>query len=291
MGPGGPRGAPTPGRGRHGGQRNGLPGGPTPDWAALAEASEARARRRKLLIISCGTLATAAVASIVAAAVVSANSGADATGKPRGSLPTSEALPSSTTSAAPSFAETKPPPPPDPKEFISSADKDKAPLSADALFPGTEYAKGSTVYKKGRTSTAKGCADATQGPLGSVLTENECEKLFRASYTSDGLAVTVGIAVFATERQATQAKEQSDKGYISVLSGSGVPAFCQTSVCRTTTNSYGRYAYFTITGFTSGKNVTTSDEKAYAVGDDLASFAFQQIHHRGEAQARAAVNG
>jgi len=73
------------------------------------------------------------------------------------------------------------------------------------------------------------------------------------------------------------------------LSGSGVPVFCRAAVCRNTINSLGRYAYFTIAGFTNGKDVTTKDTAVFKIGDDLGEFAFRQIHRRGEAQASAAA--
>ncbi|MFC7307486.1 hypothetical protein ACFQVC_25060 [Streptomyces monticola] len=271
------------------------PGGPqepessgTPDWAALAEASESRNKRRKWLMIGGGALATAVVAGIVATAVVSANSKNDAKGPE--DLPASEEIPGSTSSPGPSFSETKPPPPPDPKEFISNAKKDKAPLSVDSLFPGTKYTKGSVVYKKAATSTTKSCPAATQGRLGTVLKNNGCQKIFRVTYTRDGMAVTVGVAVFDTDTQAGKAKEQADKdGNVTSLPGKGVPSFCRTSVCFTTINSYGRYGYFTTAGFTNGKAVTEKDQKVFTVAKDLEGLAFRQIHKRGEMQASAAA--
>lgn len=69
-----------------------------------------------------------------------------------------------------------------------------------------------------------------------------------------------------------------------------MPTFCRGgAVCRRTANSYGRYAYFTVGGFTSGKNVTKGDKNVFAVGDDLTDFTFRQIRHRGEVQASAAA--
>ncbi len=68
-----------------------------------------------------------------------------------------------------------------------------------------------------------------------------------------------------------------------------MPSFCQGAVCRSTTNSYGRYAYFTLSGFTGGKDVTEKDTGVFRAGDDLAEFTFRQIRQRGEAQASAAA--
>ncbi|MFD4629977.1 hypothetical protein ACFVYR_15995 [Streptomyces sp. NPDC058284] len=265
-------------------------GGPTPDWAALAEASEARARRRKWLMIGGGALATIGIAAAVAITVVSANSDESTTSnKPASELPTAADIPGASKEAEPSFEATTPPPPPDPKDFISSAKKDKAPLTPEGLFPGTSLRSGKHLYKKGATDSTTKCTSVTQSALGTVLAKHDCTRLIRASYLRDGVAVTVGVAVFDTAADAAKVKEQVKKGLVESLPGKGVPAFCRTGVCRGTYNAHGRYAYFTTTGYTSGKDVTTGDRKAYGVGDDLARFAFQRINQRGEAQASAAA--
>ncbi|MFI9153827.1 hypothetical protein [Streptomyces sp. NPDC053367] len=261
----------------------------TPDWAALAEASEARKKRRRLLMVVGGALATVAVGAVVAVAVVSANDGGPEADAPSSQLPATADIPGST-APAPSFEPTTAPPPLDPKDFVSSKNKDTAPLSPDILFPGTQLTMGETVYRKGPTADTPDCASATQGTLPNVLKANACRRLLRVTYVKDGVAVTVGVAVFDTEAQATRAKGQADsKSLVRSLSGNGVKDFCNGAVCRSTTNSYGRYAYFTVAGFTSGKDVTTKDTAVFKQGDDLAEFAFRQIRRRGEAQASAAA--
>ncbi|MGW2703413.1 hypothetical protein [Streptomyces sp. NPDC001340] len=261
----------------------------TPDWAALAEASETRNKRRRLLFIGGGALATIAVGTAVAMAVVSANGDNKASGNPT-DLPASASLPSGT-ATAPSFAPTSAPPPLDPKDFISSAKKDTAPLSPETLFPGTQLTMGSAVYKKGATADTKNCASAADATLPKILTANGCTRLIRATYTKDGIAVTVGVAVFDTAAQTAKAKSQTDdKSIVRSLSGKGVKSFCDGAICFSTRNAVGRYGYFTITGFTNGKNVTKKDTKAFAVSDDLQEFTFRQIWRRGEAQASAAAN-
>ncbi|MER6286435.1 hypothetical protein [Streptomyces sviceus] len=263
----------------------------TPDWAALAEASEIRNRRRRLFFIVGGALATVAIGTAVAMAVVSANGSDDEANKPTSSLPAA-AIPSAT-GTAPSFAPTSAPPPLDPKDFIASKAKDTAPLSARILYPGTQLTMGSTVYKKGTTSDTKNCAaaDTVQASLGKILTGNSCTQFMRVSYTKDGVSVTVGVAVFDTEAQAAKAKSQvnTKKDIVKSLSGGAVKPFCNSAICRTTSNSYGRYAYFTIAGFASGKNVTEKDTAVFSIGNNLAEFTFRQIHRRGEAQASTAA--
>ncbi|MFD5447678.1 hypothetical protein ACWDTR_05970 [Streptomyces sp. NPDC003470] len=263
-------------------------GGDSPDWAALAEASEARNKRRRLLFIGGGALATVAIASAVAVAVVSAN-GSDRASNTPSQLPSTADIPSQS-AAAPSFAPTSAPPPLDPKDFVSSSKKDKAPLSPDLLFPGTQLTMGDIVYKKGPTADTRTCASAAQGTLPKALTANGCTRLLRVTYTKGDMAVTVGVAVFDNEAQALKAKGQTDKkSIVRSLSGGGVKSFCTGAVCRSTTNSYGRYAYFTIAGFTNGKNVTQQDTGVFRTGDDLGEFAFRQIRRRGEAQASEAA--
>ncbi|MEU1012118.1 hypothetical protein [Streptomyces sp. NPDC005890] len=260
----------------------------TPDWAALAEASETRNKRRKLLFIAGGGLATVAIGTAVAMAVVSAN-GSDPQAGPS-NLPASASIPGSA-GATPSFAPTSAPPPLDPEDFISSAKKDTAPLGPDTLFPSKQLTMSGTVYKKGPTADTRSCATAAGGTLPKILTANGCTRLMRTTYSNGGIAVTVGVAVFDTAAQATKAKTQTDdRSIVRSLFGKGVKPFCDGAFCRSTRNAYGRYAYFTISGFTSGKNVTTKDTKVFRTGNDLAQFTANQIHRRGQVQASAAAN-
>lgn len=262
----------------------------SPDWAALAEASESRNRRRRLLLIAGGALATVGIGVLVTYAVVNTDGGAKTAGGPGTDLPATAGIPSESGLAEPTFAPTSAPPPLDPKDFISSVKKDTAPLSPESLFPGTRLTMGETVYKKGATDSTKDCASAVQGTLDKVLKDNDCTRVMRVTYVKDEVAVTVGVALFDTEAAAARAKGQADaKSIVTSLPGKGVKTFCRSTICRSTTNSYGRYAYFTIAGFTTGKDVTEKDAEVFTTGDDLAEFTFRQIRRRGEAQAGAAT--
>ncbi|MCI0384873.1 hypothetical protein [Streptomyces sp. CNQ085] len=282
-GPGGPSGQPEP---------FGRPGQSGPDWAALAERSErARARRRRWLMIGGGAMATAVVAAIVAVAVVNEGGSGPGPASDSQAPSASETPPPDPEQPEPSFSSEPPPPPPDPRDFLSSAEKDTAPLGAATLFPGDSMEVNGRTYDKGATASTGSCASGTQGALGAVLTDNGCRELIRVTYVREGVAVTVGVAVFDDAEDASRAKEQS-RPNVASLAGSGVPTFCRGGVtCRTSANALGRYAYFTISGYTSGKDVTASETAARRAGLDAADFAFARILERGREQAAASVTG
>ncbi|MFF7335985.1 hypothetical protein ACFZAT_01485 [Streptomyces sp. NPDC008163] len=273
-----------------GGPSGGPGNGGTPDWEALADASAARARRKKWLLIGGGALATAAVAAVVATAVISANGSGGRAGEHASELPTADDPPTGLPAPDPSFSSVAPPPPPDPRDYIADVKKDRLPVDVDAFFPDAELTAGGRTYARGATHRTEQCAATTQGALGAILTANGCDQVIRATYSRDGVAVTVGIAVFDTEARAKRAARLATGGLAS-LSGSGVPVFCRDGViCRRTANSYGRYAYFTVGGFTDGRNATKADKDVYTTGDDLTDYTFRRIRHRGEVQASAAAD-
>ncbi|MFC5721833.1 hypothetical protein ACFP1Z_16800 [Streptomyces gamaensis] len=272
-----------------------LPGGPygpglpqpqapahTPDWAALAETTAARGRRRKWLYAGGGVLAAGAVAAAVATAVTHTQSGGN------------KALPAPARSAGgspgPSFSQVAPPPPPDPREFIANAGKDTAPLTTESFFPHPRPVLAGRPYQRTATDSGEDCAAGAQAGLGPVLTGNGCRRLLRATYVRDGVAVTVGVAVFDDQAAADRVKEQAT-GNIAPLPGGDAPAFCQGGLtCRLTTNSIGRYAYFTVAGFTNGTSVTAADTRALAAARDLSDYAFQRVMARANAAAAASVS-
>ncbi|CAM5364369.1 hypothetical protein STENM327S_01120 [Streptomyces tendae] len=169
----------------------------TPDWAALAEGpSEARAKRRRLFLIGGGALATVAIASAVAVAVVSATR----LGPRRPTAPPRSSRRRRT------YPARRPPSLPSPRPVprrrwtrrtSSPASRRTRPRSSpDLLFPGTQLTMGDTVYKKGPTADTRTCGSAAQGTLPKVLDTNECTRLIRVTYTQGDTAVTVGVAVF-----------------------------------------------------------------------------------------------
>ncbi|MFF4222921.1 hypothetical protein ACFYZH_08625 [Streptomyces abikoensis] len=256
-------------------------GGGTPDWAALADTA-VRDRRRKWLLIGGGALATAAVAAIVATAVVLSDKGDK-------DLPAAEKLPSASAGTPePTFSKAATPPP-NPREFISSQEKDTAPLTVKTLFPHSKPSLDKRVYKRAAQDTATDCASVAQGGLGQVLADNGCRQVLRSTYVRDGVAVTVGVAVFDTKAAADKAKEQST-GNIAPLTGDDAASFCQGTACRLSANAEGRYTYFTIAGFTNGSAVTPDDTKALQAGRDVAGYTFRRIMARANAQAAAAAS-
>ncbi|AOP45238.1 hypothetical protein [Streptomyces lydicus] len=256
----------------------------TPDWDALADESEARARRKRWIWIGGGALAALAVAGIVAAAVM-------AGGNSPGGGPT--AAPTSSGQAAPddkpSFPDVSVPPPPNPQDYITDPKKDTAPLTPATLFPQKSMIVGEHGYPRTNTATTKDCTAGAQGALVSSLAHNGCKQLLRATYSKGGVAVTIGVAVFNSPAQATKVMNEA-RTNLMPLPGGGVPSdFCQGHKCRMATNATGRYAYFTIAGYLNGKDVVASETKARQIARDGGAYAFSQINQRGKDQAAKAA--
>ncbi|MFF5787755.1 hypothetical protein ACFY8P_22650 [Streptomyces sp. NPDC012693] len=274
-----------------GGQPDPFPGaqggGATPDWSALADASASRSRRKRWLMIGGGALAALVVGAIVATAVVATGRKNDEA--KNGGVPVGTVSPTGSPTPEPTFSSVAPPPPPNPKDYITDPKKDRAPLTAEGLFPGKKLTMNKRPYKKGATSATTNCAAVTQNGLGAVLKKNGCQRVLRATYVKDGVAITVGVAVFPSEAAALKAKNQATGG-IAPLAGAGVKEFCRATVCLRRANSIGRYAYFTQAGFTDGKKVTKAHRPVFQASDDLGTFTFNQIYARGKAQASAAAN-
>ncbi|OII61722.1 hypothetical protein BJP40_30365 [Streptomyces sp. CC53] len=262
----------------------------TPDWGALADASAARQRRKRFMLAGGGLLAVAAIGTVVAVAVTAADKGTTAQA-PAGSAATAPGgpeIPAGTAGPEPSFSSVAPAPPPDPMDFLTTADKDKAPLAPEDLFPGKKLTVGDRVYRKGAVASTTNCAGAGKDGLGAVLQQHGCTRVIRATYERDGVAVTAGVALFEDEATALKAKQDA-KGGIAPLAGDGVDTFCRATVCLRRSNALGRYAYFTQAGFADGRKVTQQDAAVFQTSDDLGTFTFNQIYARGRAQASAAA--
>jgi hypothetical protein len=272
-----------------GGPEWGPGGSSTPDWAALAEESErARGRKRRWMIIGGGALATAVIAGIVAVAVVQNSGGSSTSDKPSESLPTPQDLPPSTPGQPSPTFKDEPPPPAPPGDFVSDAKRDKAPLSVATLYPSKKITVNGRPYVRHATATSKHCADAAHDGLIPLLTKHDCHHLYRATYTHSGLAVTVGIAVFDDAATAAKVKRAYEPNLVA-LPGDSVPDFCRTVSCRTSANSFGRYAYFTIAGRTNGHASTDADKQAVQASVDGSDFAYSRVLDRGRKQAEAAA--
>ncbi|RKN46794.1 hypothetical protein [Streptomyces hoynatensis] len=267
-----------------------------PDWNALAADAERQRGRRRAWLITGGVLAAVAIGTVVAF-VIAGQGGDDEAGASGGS---STALPDPSESgdhAGPSFAETTLPPLPEPREFISDADKDLAPFEPGTFFAGDTMEVEGRTYTLAASDATEGCADAVTSELAAVLTEHDCATLLRATYTADGVAVTVGVAQFPGEDEAAAAREDAGtaadaNGEVNLLplTGGGAPDFCGNGGCRITTNQVGRYAYFTIAGNSDGTPDSGENTPALQASQDGNDHAFSRIIARGEAQASASAS-
>ncbi|MFI1096126.1 hypothetical protein [Streptomyces sp. NPDC020917] len=257
----------------------------TPDWNALADQQQARgARRRKVTMLTGGIVAIAVVAGGVATAVVMSGKNSDhpiAGPSSSGSTgTTTQSLP-----PAPSFSSVAPPPPANPLDYLSSAAKDKAPLTPATLFPGKQFLMGGRVYTKTATATTTTCAAGARAGLAQALAKGGCHQLIRATFTNGTTAVTVGVAVFDDNTHAL--KLQKTAQYLAPLNGGGVTDFCHAVACRMTSNTVGRYAYFAIAGLKNGKTISGTDKVALQSANDASNYAFQRIIQRGRDAAAA----
>ncbi len=251
-----------------------------PDWSALADRTEENSRRRrKLFMIGGGVVAALVVGGIVATSVVVSGHKHTTAGPTQS--PTGSGQPS------PTFSDVTPPAAPDPLVMLSSARTDTAPLTTAGLFPGHQLNYPGRTYTQEATASTTSCSGAAAGELSSILAGDGCRKLLRATYYRDGIAVTIGVAVFDTTSAATDAKQRA-KPYILPLSGGTVGAFCHSTSCQAAANSVGRYAYFTIAGRTDGTGVLVSDAKTKQCADDIGNFVFSGIVQRGRAEAATA---
>ncbi|MEU3461578.1 hypothetical protein ABZ721_16750 [Streptomyces sp. NPDC006733] len=256
-----------------------------PDWGALAAERERAAKRRKLFLIGGGALAAVAVAGIVAAAVVASNK---SDGKPKAG-PTTPAA-SQPLPPEPSFSSVAPPPPKNPLDYISTAKKDTAPISAETLFPGKLMTIAGRTYTRTAGTQTTSCATAATDGLATALPQNKCRQVIRATYVLGNAAVTVGVAVFDGKAPADKAK--ATLHFLLPLNGGGVPAFCHNVSCWTTSNAVGRYAYYTIAGPKNGTSATSADTASKQAGVDASNFAFERIVQRGkDAAARETAAG
>ncbi|WP_367124420.1 hypothetical protein [Streptomyces phytohabitans] len=258
-------------------------GGPTPDWAALADESARRhSRRRRRALVGAGALATVAVAGIVAVAV--AGGGDDSGDDASSSLPSPEKPSEGPGQPEPSFKEDRPPAPP--QDFLNDPRKDTAPLTEKTLFPDEIAAVDGRRYARVSTDASPECAPGAVGGLRPVLAANDCQRFLRATYVRQGLAFTLGVGVFDSKADAAAVKS----GYqpnVASLPGGNVKDFCRSVTCRTTVNSLGRYAFFTIAGHTDGKPAGDADEPAKQAALDGSAYGYERILQRGKDQSAA----
>ena len=270
--------------------RPGAPDDPArAQFQAMAERKELLDRRRRRI-----RWGAAAVALCCAVAVCVALLTSSSTPKQRAAAapPTpAPATPSSapgtpSTAPTPSVSDAPPanPSPISPVALLSSTTTDPAPVTAAGFFPGSTVSIQNRSYTRALTA-ASGCSAAATPPLAAVLAKNGCREVVRATYSTGTTAVTVGIAVFDSAAQADAAFRGATVGNLAPLPGGGLPPFCRGVVCRLTGNTVGRYVYFTVAGYTTGKPVPASDTSAYAAGNDMEQVVLTNLASRARAEA------
>jgi hypothetical protein len=287
--------------------RPGTPSDPAADphrqvFEAIAEKKTAEDRRRRRFWLGTALVALIGLVGACVALVGSSSQGhrTVATGPAASSAPAvpaqvpPTAQPTTQPTAQPTTAQPSTAAPattvalPDPVTLISDAGTDTAPLSTATLFPGKSVTVHGHSYTRVLT-TASACSAAATPPLAAVLAKDGCRRVFRATYRAGTTAVTVGVAVFDTAAQAAAVKQQATGGNLVPLAGGPLPAFCHAVPCRLSVNAFGRYAYFNVAGYTTGKPVLASDTSALAAGTDMGAMAFQNLADRARDEAATAT--
>ncbi|MFL1429540.1 MULTISPECIES: hypothetical protein [unclassified Nocardiopsis] len=90
---------------------------------------------------------------------------------------------------------------------VANEEDDPGALSTDAVFPETLEVDGQGSFTRVAVDDTEDCASGAHGDYGTVLADNGCRQLIRASYLSEdeGQAITVGIAAMADSESATTA--------------------------------------------------------------------------------------
>ena len=272
--------------------RPGVPGEPAYEqFLAMSARKERLDRRRRKLRWGSALVALCCLVAVgVTLLATGSSSSAPKKRQAAAPQPTLATANPATPSAAPAPPTTAPAttgtaPAADPVSLLSSAATDPAPFDPAALFPGPVFAFDKQSYTRALTA-GSGCAAAATPQLAAVLARNGCLTVLRATYSDGTTAVTVGVAVFDSAAQARAVKQQTT-GNLQPLAGGGLPSFCRMVVCRLTTNAVGRYAYFTVAGYTTGKPVPADDTSAYAAGTAMNQLAFDGLLARARHEATA----
>ncbi|QMU79311.1 hypothetical protein GXW83_29990 [Streptacidiphilus sp. PB12-B1b] len=271
--------------------RPGAPGDPAhAAFEAMAERKHVLDRRRRRIRWGAAGLVLCCLVAVCVALLTPSATKKRQAAAPRPTLapsaPGGVSLPAPTT-AAPSTSD-EPSTTPSPTSLVallSSAATDRAPITAAGFFPGRTVSLNHRSYTRAATADS-GCAAAASQALAAVLTRNGCREVLRATYTTGTTAVTVGVAVFDDAAQAAAVRQQA-AGNLTSLPGGGVAAFCRGVVCRLSVNAVGRYAYFTVAGYTSGKPVPADDTAAFDAGNDMNQVVLTDLGTRAGAEAAA----
>jgi hypothetical protein len=161
---------------------------------------------------------------------------------------------------------------PDARDILSNSALDSAPFEPDTLFvPSTADINGRTFTEAATDRTAL-CTEAATEELADTLVSHDCIILLRATYRTDAVALTIGIAQFPNQRNASDALEEA-VGTLRPLVNDATPSFCQEGGCRTAMGPLGRYGYFIIAGNADGSPDDGDDDSpaAQAARDALLS--------------------
>jgi hypothetical protein len=143
----------------------------------------------------------------------------------------------------------------------SAAGASAAGLSAQAVFSAATMKVGPRSYDR-KVVTSGPCNQGVSPALASLLTQQGCKSLLRATYTSGTSAIGLGVAVLPSASAAAAAAQPSAGGeVIPYVTGSGVAAFCTKGDCSAGQSADSGYALFSVVDRTDGTHPAAADAK------------------------------
>lgn len=227
-----------------------------PDWAAMAARNEATTKRRRILLAVAGVVALALVGSGVAYGV---GVFGGSTGKSKQPQTLGSPTVRATSSSSP-----------------SSIASHHAPLTAGGVLSAQTLNVNGRLYTRKLTDTTSTCTQGTGSSLGALLAKNKCSQLLRATYVAGNSSVTVGIAVFPTQAEATAAAQDQSTGSLAALYAGATGVFCLRVPCATSHAAQGRFTYYTVAGPSDG-TAGSSDPASIAATHGFAAYALERI--------------
>ncbi|MEU3017282.1 hypothetical protein ABZ635_07830 [Nocardiopsis sp. NPDC007018] len=168
---------------------------------------------------------------------------------------------------------------------VADEDADSGSLAPDGLFPEEIEIEGQGTFSRVAVDDTEDCATGTHGDYGTVLADNDCRQLVRASYLSEdqNRAVTVGIAAMPSDSEAETALGAQDlvgaEWFAGLPGEEGTPAErLGYSGGHGSSGQWGRYLLFSLSANSDGSDEETEDGSDATELRDIGEGFIENVH-------------